>query len=85
LLLLIGNTSKDVAWKPIHALKMKHVWKALVYGQCLVVFNDLGTTGGAVKVPTLALIPFFIPAVSNCIAYFPTPKYTPKQLKTVVY
>jgi hypothetical protein len=56
-----------------------------VYGQCLVVFNDPGTTEGAVKVSMLALIPYFIPAVSNCIAYFPTPKYTPKQLKTVVY
>jgi hypothetical protein len=45
-----------VTWKPIHALKMKHGYKALVYGLCLAVFNDPGITEGAGKVPTLALM-----------------------------
>jgi hypothetical protein len=55
----------------------------MAYGQCLGVVNDLGATGGAVKVPTLALIPYFIPAVSSCISHFLNPKYTPKQVKIV--
>ena len=42
--LFTGNTSMVVTVKPMHALKMKHVLKALVYGMCLAVINGPGIT-----------------------------------------
>ena len=44
LTLFTGNTSMVVTVKPMHALKMKHVLKALVYGMCLAVINGPGIT-----------------------------------------
>jgi len=50
-----------------------------VYGQCLVAYNDPGITGGAGKVPTLALIHLVLLILARTAAGIGVSKLVPGQ------